>query len=531
MGEAVLLDDNVITQFTNKYTFPASGLHAIAHCYPDWSYRFIHASAQISLDSSQCSGTIGLFGGSLWIFLLSDHDSSDVQLENTTTADVSGTSTWIYALVTPFPTIVDLVTISDVEFAWMGEAQGPFSGKALLMEETTLAAFTTIWGAPAPGAVVVVASDLLLVEAWNLRPTWGIVPFEELEPGWKVISVDDQSPLHNDFDAEDYPLKVFFSIHPDLYTLPASNRDPAKLTSLIMTGVTALVRSTAGRMEDKGITYPGEDIRDLLRSADLTHISNEVPFAENCPYPYPLQESLTFCSDTRYIELLEDIGTDLVELTGNHFQDYGSAATLLTLQMYDERGWVYFGGGRDKADAQKASLVEHNGNKLAFIGCNPVGPANSWASEDSPGSAECDYEYMYSEISRLKADGYLPIVTFQHYEIYTFYPSTAQIDDFRSMAAAGAVIVSGSQSHFPQYMELYGKSFIHYGLGNLFFDQMDYPAVGTRREFADRHVFYDGRYLGVELLTFMLEDYARPRPMTDAERNHFLGDIFEAAGW
>ncbi|MCS7010037.1 MAG: CapA family protein, partial [Anaerolineales bacterium] len=93
---------------------------------------------------------------------------------------------------------------------------------------------------------------------------------------------------------------------------------------------------------------------------------------------------------------------------------------------------------------------------------------------------------------------------------------------------AGAVIVSGSHSHFPQYMEFYGDSFIHYGLGNLFFDQMDYPAVGTRREFADRYVIYDGRLISIELLTFMLEDYARPRRMTPSERRQFLYEVFTA---
>jgi poly-gamma-glutamate synthesis protein (capsule biosynthesis protein) len=228
---------------------------------------------------------------------------------------------------------------------------------------------------------------------------------------------------------------------------------------------------------------------------------------------------------------LEDIGTDIIELTGNHFQDYGSQATLFTIDLYNERGWTYFGGGRDLADAQSAKLVEHNGNRFAFIGCNPVGPEYSWATENRPGSAQCDFNFMHTEISRLRAEGYLPIVTFQHYEYYNFYPTTSQIDDFRSMADAGAVIVSGSQSHFPQYMEFYGDAFIHYGLGNLFFDQMDYPAVGTRREFADRHVFYDGRYLGTDLLTFMLEDYARPRPMTEMERKTFLRDIFGAGGY
>ncbi len=441
-----------------------------------------------------------------------------------------GGTEWIYALVAPFPTIADEVSLTDLRACWSGAGAGPFAGRPLWMDESTLAAFTALWGAPASGSVRVAATSSLIDLAWAERPSWGIIPFEQLEPRWKVLSVDGQSPIHNDFDAAAYPLKVSFRLQPHYFDLPASNRDPNKLTVLIMTGVTALVRSTAYRMETKGLTYPGQDVRRIFRAADLLHISNEVPFAENCPYPYPIQTTLNFCSDVRYIALLEDIGTDIVELTGNHFQDHGSEATLLTIDMYDERGWVYFGGGRDRADAQKAALVEHNGNRLAFIGCNPVGPAHSWATDTRPGSAACDFDFMHSEISRLRAEGYLPIATFQHWEYYRLSPPASQMLDFRGMADAGAVIVSGSQSHFPQYMEFYNTSYIHYGLGNLFFDQMDYPAEGTRREFADRHVFYDGRYLSVELLTFMLEDYARPRPMLEGERMQFLTDIFQAGG-
>jgi poly-gamma-glutamate synthesis protein (capsule biosynthesis protein) len=398
------------------------------------------------------------------------------------------------------------------------------------MDESTLVAFTAIWGIPASGSILVEAVDQLLDSAWTARPAWGIVPFEALDLRWKVLVVDGQSPIHNDFDPTLYPLKVSFELQPSVFEILSSNRDPDKLTTLIMTGVTALVRSTAGRMVSKGLTYPGEEVRDTFRAADLLHISNEVPFYESCPSPYPLQATLIFCSDPSYIKLLEDIGTDIVEMTGNHIQDYGSEATLFTLDMYDERGWVYFGGGRNEADAQKASLIVNNGNKLAFIGCNPVGPEFSWAGSDRPGAAQCDYEYMYSEITRLRGEGYLPIVTFQHYEYYSLYPPTSQIVDFQSMVDVGAVIVSGSQSHFPQYMEFYGGAYIHYGLGNLFFDQMDYPVVGTRREFADRHVFYDGRHISIELLTYLLEDYARPRTMLSWEREQFLLDVFRAGG-
>ena len=105
------------------------------------------------------------------------------------------------------------------------------------------------------------------------------------------------------------------------------------------------------------------------------------------------------------------------------------------------------------------------------------------------------------------------------------------------MAEAGAVIVSGSQAHVPAAMEFNGGAFIHYGLGNLFFDQMSHLMpdgsliYDTRNVFVDRHIFYDGRYINTELLTYIIEDYARPRPMTESERTRLLNTIFSAGGW
>jgi poly-gamma-glutamate synthesis protein (capsule biosynthesis protein) len=101
--------------------------------------------------------------------------------------------------------------------------------------------------------------------------------------------------------------------------------------------------------------------------------------------------------------------------------------------------------------------------------------------------------------------------------------------DFRRLAQAGAVIVSGSQSHVPQTMTFVGENFVHYGLGNLFFDQMD--PIEERQEFIDQHSFYAGKYLGVTLRTALLEEYARPRPMTAAERSDFLQKIFAQCDW
>ncbi|MBT7071637.1 MAG: hypothetical protein HN855_15240 [Anaerolineae bacterium] len=442
-------------------------------------------------------------------------------------------SVWTYALVAPFPTIRDGVSSAELKAAWAGSAPDPWAGSPLWMAESTKMALSAIWGEASSGAVRTASSDNLLDLTWEMENAWAIIPFEEIEPRWKVLTIDGQSPLHNNFVPQNYPLNLSFGVDaPTSLELPALNRDPDKLTTLVMTGVTALVRGTAYTMERKGITYPAQDIGDWLRDADIAHISNEIPFYEYCKPPTPGQVGLQFCSDPRYIELIEFVGADVIELTGNHFQDYGSEATLYTLDMYDERGLPYFGGGRDLEDARKPLKIEHNGNKFAFIGCNPAGPEFALARADGwPGSAPCDPKYMVAQIEALRAEGYLLIATFQYHEYYSPEIRPWQARDYRRLADAGAVVVSGSQGHFAQAKEFYSGAFIDYGLGNLFFDQMDNPVVGTRREFIDRHVFYDGQYLGVELLTALLVDYSRPIPMTDVQRADFLSYIFEASGW
>jgi Bacterial capsule synthesis protein PGA_cap len=468
--------------------------------------------------------------------LANDSVGATVRLDVSRSSD-SQSVVWIYALVAPFPTITDNLSLADIQNAWDGSNTGPFSGRPLWMNESTLAAFSAVWGAPAAGSVNVAPADQLVDATWADRPTWAIVPFELLEPRWKVLSVDGQSPVRNDFNPEYYPLKINFSLNPAAFQLLPSNRDPGKLTVLAMTGTTALVRATADRMELHGVLYPGEEIRTVLRTADITHISNEVSFMPGCPTPDPWTSSLQFCSDPRYIALLEDIGTDVVELTGNHLLDYGPQPFLTTLDMYDQSGWLTFGGGRNLQASLQPALLEDHGNKLAFIGCNIVGPPADWATDANPGSAPCDQDQLSVEISDLRLAGYLPIMTFQYNEYYQPNPTDYEQRDFLKMAAAGAVIVSGSQAHEPAAMEFSAGSFVHYGLGNLFFDQMSHKmpdgtlSYDTRNVFVDRHVFYNGRYISTELLSYISEDYSRPRLMTGLERQKFLLKIFKAGGW
>ena len=467
---------------------------------------------------------------------VSDQVTANVSLE---VGEGNVVSRWIYTAVTPFSSTLQGISSADLLSSWQGGSIDVFGNQPLLMDQNTYEMFSAMWGPAADGRVQVMTQGDLLDDAWAHQPVFAIIPFEALDPRWKVLPVDGGSPIRKDFDLEQYALKIPISLNGDPqlieliksnFELPSTNRDPQKLTVVAMTGVTALVRATAYEMEKNGITYPDQDIRDELLSADITHISNEVPFAEDCPYPNPNQADVRFCSRDSYIQLLEDVGTDVVELTGDHFQDWGTEAMFHTLDLYRARSWQYYGGGENLADGQKALLMENNTNRIAFIGCNAKGPSFAQAGATGPGAVLCDMDWMAGEIRRLKTEGYLVIATFQHREYYTYAAQPDQQRDFRQMAEAGAVIVSGSQAHQPQSMEFLNGSFIHYGLGNLFFDQYGL-CDACRQGLIDRHVFYNGRYISTELLPILFVDYARSRPMTLEESNSLLQVLFQASGW
>ena len=465
-------------------------------------------------------------------------DPADIHLEiRENIASDDADFSWVYALVAPFPTITDGISVDELQQIWSGT--GDFS-QQILLDESTLAVFSRVWGEPNLSKIRVANRDDLLEIAWSEKFTWAILPFEEIAPRWKVIRIGGLSPFDRGLDLSAYPLTVKFSWQGQTSTgqatvsdlrnagFASTNRDEGKLTRVLLTGVTALVRSTAERMETMGIDYPIGDILPWLLDADFTHISNEVSFNKECPPAIPVRLGTRFCSAPKYVELLDLIDVEIVELTGNHLVDYGREALSSTLEMYRDRDILTYGGGANLNEALQPLIIEHNGNRIAFLGCNRAGPPNDWATEDLPGSAPCDLELMASQIQNLLDEGILPIVTFQHYELDDTMPSRQAQQEMQKMAEAGAVIVSGSQAHFPHGFAFIGDSFVHYGLGNLFFDQM---YTFNRREFLDRHIFYNGRYLGVEILTAELEDFARPRPMTDNERTRMLTTYFEVSGW
>jgi hypothetical protein len=474
-------------------------------------------------------------------------EGASVRLVLDPPADAPLVARWVMVPVAPFPTVPDDVSWEALGRFWQGDlnALAAFGPPRLVLTNDVANLFWTVYGPHPDGVPVeVVPAEQLLDHAWQVRPAISIVPFEGLEPRWKVLALDGRSALDKSLDVESYPLALKIGLigEGDGFARAVeivkasgawqdSNRDPSRITVLVMTGVTALTRATAWQIDLNGTQFPAEQIKPFFADADILHTSNEVAFATDCPKPDPNGDT-TFCAKDAYYPVLEDAGFDIIELTGNHVNDWGWTALGHTLDLYDASGLAYYGGGRDLEDAiAPRILTGPDGTRLAFLGCNPAGPYQAWAAEASPGAAPCgeNFETLIQQIQAARAEADLVIVTLQYWELPHYAPTSQQVEDFQKLSAAGADIVSGSQAHQPQGFAFHDGAFIHYGVGNLFFDQMDF--IENRQMFADKHVIYQGRHISTVLFTGLMESWSQPNPMTPEERAEFLALIFQASGW
>ncbi|MDO8265869.1 MAG: CapA family protein, partial [Candidatus Saccharibacteria bacterium] len=186
--------------------------------------------------------------------------------------------------------------------------------------------------------------------------TVAIVPIGILSKDIKLLALEGNYYLDDFASGAVFRQVTFSGDSKELLSDLKLSTLPSKETTykVNQTGVTALTRIMMKKLNSVGDPlYFSEKIGDFLADADLTHVSNEVSFRDDCAY-----SNTAFCSDPRFIETLKDSGVDLVELTGNHNNDVGSQYNTNTINLYRSIGWSVFGGGLNTEDASKFFVTD-----------------------------------------------------------------------------------------------------------------------------------------------------------------------------
>lgn len=370
-----------------------------------------------------------------------------------------------------------------------------------------------------------------------------LTPIEELEPTTKLLSLDGKYYLDDFKEGAKYRILHFDSNTPDetkdkvATKIEKTGLEQDGILRFSQTGVTALTRRMLNKLAEVGSgAYFAEYVKDYLSNSDLTHISNEVSFADDCSI-----KDMVLCANPRMFDAISAIGTDIIELTGNHNNDWGKTANIETIKLYHDNGLKTFGGGETEEEAKKPLEISEKGNNITLIGINysTSSKANGQGADgDNPGANIYDAALTKKQIKEAKDKGNFVIVDIQFAECYSYpdegaempecdLPITGQQAFFRQLIDEGADMVIGTQAHQPQTYEIYQGKPVYYGLGNLFFDQTYWP--GTERSLILTHYFKDGKLLQTRILPTMYDTAYQPKMLDEVAKKAYLERLLSAS--
>ncbi len=373
--------------------------------------------------------------------------------------------------------------------------------------------------------IEIVPDSRLFFALWRDKRSFTLLPFDQLHLRLRPLWIDD------------LPVVDQLARYPLVFSSGSPNFRSENLTRITLSGTTALARHTLPAIEVIGVEEAASGIAEYVRRSDYFQITHEASIAPDCPQHSGalLGGNNSMCMLAEHARLFDLLDVDVIDLTGNHINDFGYEAFENTLAHFEERGYSLVGGGRNLVEARQPLILERNGSRIGWLACNNIGPYYAFANDDEaalggarPGNAYCRGGWLREALALLAAAVDLVLMTVQYREFEAFQPMQQQRLDFQTYAEWGADIVIGTAEHKPMTFEFYPTrrgetAFIHYGLGNLFFDQLPW---GNRRFFLDTLYVYDGRLLAVELFPGIIEDRARPRLLAGEDLFNFLHFMF-----
>ena len=220
-------------------------------------------------------------------------------------------------------------------------------------------------------------------------------------------------------------------------------------------------------------------------------------------------------------------GIDGVSLANNHSMNFGRLGLFDTLDVLDQHGIAWFGGGRDLAEARRPGRFTVKGLTIAVLGYDGISAEEYGAGPDWPGTCPLDRALVVEDIKAARAAGADLVIPFFHWsEEYVAVPSAYMRRVAHQAIDAGAGLVVGSHPHWVQGVEWHRGAPILYSLGNFVFDQE--WSLETKQGMFAEIVLRGGKPARVRLVPVLIEDHNRPRILDGAEALAVLNRVYDA---
>lgn len=221
------------------------------------------------------------------------------------------------------------------------------------------------------------------------------------------------------------------------------------------------------------------EILEVTNGADLFFLNHEYAISDAGK---PLDgKYYTFRADPERMDLLKQMGTDLVSLANNHVYDYGEKAMLDTVDLLQQADISYVGGGRNIEEAKRPAFFDANGIKVGFVAASNAEKMRytPQAEDDAPGILlaydTAEFNQVIEEASK-ECDFLIAYIHWGDEDTNDFNDLQQKLG--REFLDSGADIVVGGHPHVLQGMEYVDGKPIVYSMGDFWFnDETKYTGL------------------------------------------------------
>ena len=294
---------------------------------------------------------------------------------------------------------------------------------------------------------------------------WELIPEEHVEK--KVEGPVEEEEIVIEIPEED-------ADYTHIIETAASDELTISFAGDILFDTNYAVGNAFNRNGNSPVGVVGESLLSRMNASDIMLINNEFPYSDAGT---PTEgKTYTFRARPGTVEILKEMGVDIVGLANNHAYDYGERALLDTFDTLDNAGIEYVGAGRNIDEASHpVYYINQSGMKIAIICATQIerlsNPDTKEATATSAGVFRClDDTRLLERVREAKEKGAFVIVFIHWGTEGTPEIDYLQRDQSAEITAAGADLVIGAHPHMLQKIDYVNNVPVVYSLGNYIFN-------------------------------------------------------------
>ncbi|HCM92221.1 MAG TPA: capsule biosynthesis protein [Lachnospiraceae bacterium] len=215
------------------------------------------------------------------------------------------------------------------------------------------------------------------------------------------------------------------------------------------------------------------EVMEGIKGVDIFMVNNEFPYS-NRGTP-TADKKYAFRSKPENVNILHEMGVDIVGLANNHAYDHGPDALIDTIDILNEAKVPFVGAGKNIDEACKPAYFKINGKTISFTAATQIervaNPDTKEATADSPGVLRTLDATRYVKVIEEAAANSDFCVAFVHWgSENTDLVEDSQRSLAKKYAEAGADLIVGAHPHCLQGLDYVEGVPVIYSLGNFWFN-------------------------------------------------------------